>query len=253
MFQLMKKHYSRYTPEMVERVCGIPQDKFLEMADTLIANSGRERTEHAHLRAGLDPAQRRRADDPRRRDRAAAAGQHRAPGRRHHGHARPRLDPGLQRHPDPVRAAARLPADAARQGRGPHARATTSRAAASTTGWWSHFDEYIVSLCKAWFGDAATEENDFGFPWLPKISGNHSHYPTIIRALDGGLDGFFVMGQNPAVGSAHSGLQRRALARHEVAGGARPRRAGDGQLLEGLAGGALGRAAHARTSRPRCS
>ena len=34
----------------------------------------------------------------------------------------------------------------------------------------------------------------------------------MLRALDGGLDGLLVMGQNPAVGSIHSGLQRRALA-----------------------------------------
>ncbi len=79
-------------------------------------------------------------------------------------------------------------------------------------GWWSHFRQYIVSLLKAWFGDAATPENDFGFGHLPKITGNHSHFPTMLRALDGGLDGLFVMGQNPAVGSEHSGLQRRALA-----------------------------------------
>ena len=65
---------------------------------------------------------------------------------------------------------------------------------------------------KAWFGDAATAENDYGFHYLPKISGNHSHFPTMLRALDGGLDGLFVMGQNPAVGSQHSGLMRRALA-----------------------------------------
>jgi formate dehydrogenase major subunit len=79
-------------------------------------------------------------------------------------------------------------------------------------GWWSHFDSYIVSLLKAWFGDAATADNDFGFGHLPKLTGNHSHFPTMLRALDGGLDGLIVMGQNPAVGSIHSGLQRRALA-----------------------------------------
>ena len=62
------------------------------------------------------------------------------------------------------------------------------------------------------FGDAATADNDYGFEKLPKISGNHSHFATMLRALDGGLDGFFVMGQNPAAGSQHSGLQRRALA-----------------------------------------
>jgi formate dehydrogenase major subunit len=79
-------------------------------------------------------------------------------------------------------------------------------------GWWSNFDKYIVSLLKAWFGDAATAENDYGFEHLPKITGNHSHFPTMLRAYDGGLHGLFVMGQNPAVGSQHSALQRRALA-----------------------------------------
>src|SRR5207245_11580859 len=33
VFQLLKKHYSRYTPEMVERITGVPQKKFLEAAD----------------------------------------------------------------------------------------------------------------------------------------------------------------------------------------------------------------------------
>src|SRR6185503_7601050 len=79
-------------------------------------------------------------------------------------------------------------------------------------GWWSYFDKYIVSLLKAWYGDAATPANGFGFGALPKISGNHAHFPTMLRALDGGLDGLFCMGQNPAVGSQNSGLMRRALA-----------------------------------------
>ena len=58
---------------------------------------------------------------------------------------------------------------------------------ASDKGWWSHFDKYIVSLLKAYFGDAATEENGYGFHHLPKITGNHSHFPTMLRAYDGGL------------------------------------------------------------------
>src|SRR3712207_4359909 len=44
VFQVLRRHYSRYTPEMVERVCGVPKELFLEVANTLIANSGRERT-----------------------------------------------------------------------------------------------------------------------------------------------------------------------------------------------------------------
>src|SRR4051795_8064536 len=44
VFQLLKKHFSRYTPEMVERVTGVPRDEFLEMARTVVENSGREKT-----------------------------------------------------------------------------------------------------------------------------------------------------------------------------------------------------------------
>jgi formate dehydrogenase major subunit len=89
--------------------------------------------------------------------------------------------------------------------------ATYIDANAAERGWWSNFDKYIVSLLKAWFGDAATAENDYGFGHLPKITGSHSHFPTMMRAVDGGLDGLFAMGQNPAIGSQNGGLQRRAL------------------------------------------
>jgi formate dehydrogenase major subunit len=44
VFQLLKKHYARYTPEMVEQICGTPKEDFLAVAEALCANSGRERT-----------------------------------------------------------------------------------------------------------------------------------------------------------------------------------------------------------------
>ncbi|TYC09655.1 molybdopterin-dependent oxidoreductase, partial [Micromonospora sp. MP36] len=44
VYQILKRHFSRYTPEMVERVCGIPREKFLELARAWTENSGRERT-----------------------------------------------------------------------------------------------------------------------------------------------------------------------------------------------------------------
>ena len=44
VFQLMKRHYSRYTPEMVERVCGIPKEKFVQVAKLYCENSGPEKT-----------------------------------------------------------------------------------------------------------------------------------------------------------------------------------------------------------------
>ena len=77
---------------------------------------------------------------------------------------------------------------------------------------WSNFDTYIVSLLKAWYGGEARRENDFGFGWLPRISGDHSHQGYWLEMADGRMDGLFVMGQNPAVGAPNAALERRALA-----------------------------------------
>ncbi|MBY0395112.1 MAG: molybdopterin-dependent oxidoreductase, partial [Thermoleophilia bacterium] len=81
------------------------------------------------------------------------------------------------------------------------------------TGYWVHFPKFIVSLLKAWYGDAATADNDYGFGWLPRIVGDHSHMPMFVAMAEGTIKGFFAMGQNPAVGGQNAGLQRRALAK----------------------------------------
>src|SRR5690606_31817552 len=68
------------------------------------------------------------------------------------------------------------------------------------TGWWHHVDAYVVSLLRAWYGRAATEANDFGYRFLPRLTGDHSHFSYFVRMAEGGIEGLFVMGQNPAVG-----------------------------------------------------
>src|SRR2546430_2758891 len=80
-------------------------------------------------------------------------------------------------------------------------------------GWWHNLDKYIVSLLKAYYGDAATRENDFGFDWLPRLTGDHSHMGYWSEMADGRLEGLFVMGQNPAVGAPNAKFERRALAK----------------------------------------
>ena len=55
-------------------------------------------------------------------------------------------------------------------------------------------------------------DNDYGFNWLPRITGDHSHQGYWLDMADGRLEGLFVFGQNPAVGAPNSRLERRALA-----------------------------------------
>jgi formate dehydrogenase major subunit len=80
------------------------------------------------------------------------------------------------------------------------------------TGGWGRMKAYMVSLLKAWWGERATPDNEFCFRYLPRITGDHSAYQSALKMLDGSLKGYFLFGQNPAVGSANSKLHRFALA-----------------------------------------
>ncbi len=61
-------------------------------------------------------------------------------------------------------------------------------------------------------GDAATPENDFGFDWMPRLTGDHGTYQQVLNMIDGKVKGYFLLGQNPAVGSAHGKAQRLGMA-----------------------------------------
>jgi formate dehydrogenase major subunit len=211
VFQLLKKHFSRYTPEMVEDVCGIKPEDFMKVADALIRNSGRERTSAVVYAVGWTQ---HTAGVQMIRTAAILQlllGNMGRPGggiMAMRGHASIQGSTDVPTLYDLLPGYLHMP-------RGREEELTLEQyidSGGAKKGWWSHFPKYIVSLLKAWYGDAATAENDYGFRRLPKITGVHSHFATMLRALDGGLDGLFLMGQNPAVGSQHSGLQRRALA-----------------------------------------
>jgi formate dehydrogenase major subunit len=70
----------------------------------------------------------------------------------------------------------------------------------------------MVSLLKEYWGEAATAENDYRFDYLPRINGDHGTYRTVMDMVDGKVSGYFLLGQNPAVGSAHGRLQRLGMA-----------------------------------------
>ena len=66
-----------------------------------------------------------------------------------------------------------------------------------------------------------TKENDWCFDYLPRLTGDHSHMTTYAAMADGGVKGYFVMGENPVVGSMNGGFQRKGHAQARLAGGAR--------------------------------
>jgi formate dehydrogenase major subunit len=213
IFQILKRHYARYTPEAVEEITGVSKDLFLRVCGAVCENSGRERTtafvyavgwtQHTHGVQNI---------------RAAAIiqlllGNIGRPGggiMALRGHA------SIQGSTDIPTLFNILPGYIPM----PHAHAHTSldlfvERNSAPSGYWGNMDAYTVSLLKAYWGDAATEENDFCFDYLPRLTGDHSIYPAIMGMVDGWCKGFLVMGQNPAVGAANGKLQRLALANLE--------------------------------------
>jgi formate dehydrogenase major subunit len=214
VFQTVKRHYARYTPEMVERVCGCPREAFLKVAETLLANSGRDKTANITYAVGWTQhtvgVQIIRCAGMLQ----ALLGNIGRPGGgvlalRGHASIQGSTDiatlyhslPGYLNMPD-----ARKAHDTLRD-------FILTEAGPIATSYWGNYPKFAVSYFKAQFGDAATKENDFGYDYHPKITGDHSHLPMFVAMARGDIKGLLVMGQNPAVGGQNARFQRRALAK----------------------------------------
>ena len=79
--------------------------------------------------------------------------------------------------------------------------------------WWVNARKYIVSLLKAWYGQKAQPENDFAFNYLPKreVGKNYSHISMFEAMDEGEIKGLICMGQNPTVGGPNALKERDAL------------------------------------------
>lgn len=213
VFQVLKRHFARYTPELVERSCGIPRERFLEVARVFTDASGPDRTGAICYAVGWT-----QHSTGVQIVRSAAIlqlllGNIGRPGggiMALRGHASIQGSTDIPTLYDVLPGYLPMPVHDAGS---PDDLDTYIKRHKSPKGWWYNFEKYIVSLLKAYYGDAATKENDFGFRWLPRLTGDHSHFGYWLDMADGKLEGLVVMGQNPAVGAPNSKLERKALSK----------------------------------------
>jgi formate dehydrogenase major subunit len=85
----------------------------------------------------------------------------------------------------------------------------------NSVNWWGNRPKYITSYLKAIYGDNATKENDFGYGWLPKLDdgANYSWLNLFDKMFKGKFEGFFAWGMNPACSGANSKKTRQALSK----------------------------------------
>ena len=212
VFQIVKRHFARYTPEMVAEITGCPADRVVQVAETLLANSGPDKTsaicyavgwtQHTYgpqmigtsamLQLLLGNIGRPGGGIVALRGHATIQGSTDVPTLYHSIHGYMPAPTALKKH-----------------------NSLTEYIQTETLprGVWSNIPQYLVTYLKSMYGAAATAENDFGFGWHPRISGDHSHLPVTLAMMDGRVQGMFAMGQNPAVGAQNGKLQRKALAK----------------------------------------
>jgi formate dehydrogenase major subunit len=211
VLQVVRRHFARYTPERVEQVTGCPRDTFLKVAQTILENSGAERTtsiayavawtQHtcgvqiigcaALLQLLLGNVGRPGAGIMALRGHASIQGSTDIPTLYHSIH-------GYMSHPSALQPHATL--------------AEWLVEETQPTGYWAHTPKFMVSYLKSMYGAAATRDNDFGYDWHPKIIGDHSHLPMFVAMNEGRVRGMFCIGQNPAT-SLNARLERDGLRR----------------------------------------
>ena len=213
VFQLLRRHYSRYTVEMVERVCGIPRAKFEEVAKTFCGASGPEKTGSItyalNLTQHTNGVQNIRALCMLQ----ILLGNIGRPGG---GVVALRGHANVQGATDLMVLYHNLPGYMNWPLRDAHPDLKTyNEKETPKGGYWVNKPKFLVSLLKAWFGDAGTKENDFGYDWLPKrASGDaYSHQHMFVDMYNGVIKGFLADGQNPAVGGPNAKLARAAMQR----------------------------------------
>ena len=205
VLQLLKKHYSRYTPEMVERITGIPKDQFLKAADlfTSIRKDGDTKkaatiiyavgwTQHTFGTQIIRTAamlQLLMGNVGR-----AGGGVNALRG---HSNIQGATDmagifdnlPGYLKVP--------VPADSDLAGYLKRITPTSSKPGPwDSFNYWSNTPKFAVSFLKAMYGEAATKQNDFAFHYLPKVDRNYSWVEIWDSMYRGAVKGMFAFGMN---------------------------------------------------------
>ncbi len=216
VFQLLKKHYSRYDMDTVSRVTGTPKDMLLKVYQAFTSTGRPDKAGTILYAMGTTQhtvgSQNVRAYSVIQTLLAnigiaggginALRGESNVQGATDHALLFQYV-PGYL--PTPSTAQPTL---------AKYLEAITPASKDPKSGNWNiHQPKYMVSMLKSWYGDAATRDNEFGYQYIPKIQagGNYSFIPLFEAMEKGTIKGLVAWGQNPAVGGPNSNQERKAL------------------------------------------
>ena len=203
VFQILKTHYARYSPEMVSKICGTPESLFLAVSEAIASTAAPNRAMTIMYALGWT-----QHSTGSQMIRAAAilqlllgnigisgGGMNALRG---HSNIQGLTDLGLLSNALP--GYFNLPSQN-EQSFDDFAKARTLKPLRpNQMSYWQNFPKFYVSLMKAWYGKAATKENNWAFDYLPKIDKLYDVLQTFELMSQGKMNGYICQGFNP-VGS----------------------------------------------------
>jgi formate dehydrogenase major subunit len=203
VYQIMKGHYARYTPEMVEKVSGTPKDKFLKVCEHIASTSTPDRTMTVMYALGW--TQHSQGSEMIRAAAimqlllgnigVAGGGMNALRG---HSNIQGLTDLGLLSQLLPGYLG--IPGDAEQEAQAYMEKRALKPLRPNQMSYWQNYPKFFVSLQKAWWGNAATKENNWAYDYLPKLDKTYDVLTAFEMMSQGKLNGYICQGFNP-VGS----------------------------------------------------
>ncbi len=216
VYQLLRKHYARYTPEMVERVCGTTQEQFHAVVDLLASTASPDRA--GTILYALGWTQHSIGSQIIRTGAMlqlllgnigiAGGGMNALRG---HSNIQGLTDLGLMSNLLPGYLT--LPNEHEQEYGTYIASRTLKPLRENQLSYWQHYPKFHVSLMKAWYGDAATAENDWAFDYLPKLDKPYDMLQTYELMDQGKVNGYICQGFNPLAAAPNKAKMISALSK----------------------------------------
>jgi formate dehydrogenase major subunit len=200
VYNLLKQHYAAYTPEMVERVCGTPQAKFLQIAELISSTATPTRamtmmyalgwTQHS---VGSQMIRSAAMVQLLLGNIGVAGGGMNA--LRGHSNIQGLTDLGLMSNLLPGYMT--LPMEGEQEYEEYIKKRAAQPLRPNQLSYWKNYRAFHVSFMKSWWGDNATADNNFGFDYLPKLDKSYDMLQVFELMAAGKMNGYICQGFNP--------------------------------------------------------
>ncbi|RXN86931.1 formate dehydrogenase-N subunit alpha [Achromobacter aloeverae] len=216
VYQLLKKHYSRYTPEMVERACGTPKDKFLKVCEMLASTATAGRA--ASILYALGWTQHSIGSQIIRTGAmvqlllgnigVAGGGMNALRG---HSNIQGLTDLGLMTNLLPGYMT--LPNEPEQDFDQYIATRALKPLRPNQLSYWQNYKKFHVSLMKAWWGKSATAQNNWAYDYLPKLDRSYDMLQVFELMNEGKVNGYICQGFNPLAAAPNKNKLNGAFAK----------------------------------------